>query len=425
MDDPVRSSHSVLTLRAAGFTLLVLAAIANPWVLGLWPGGSLLLTLLMGGLEGLLGLVALVLLLRPGWVRRHRYQLWLLLGMAVLGMGILELGLRLNQWFFARPLPIRTSEHLGWITRAGIERTRRIPGFGTIHYSTGPYGFRRFDDPDAEGFKLMVLGDSYTQAATVSDGQAYYDHLARRRPGMHVFAMGVGGYGTLQEYMILDRHAERIRPDLILIQLCSNDLINNLPRLEAASLFNNNHQRRPYLIDGRIQWLHPDHGCPALTRIIGASRLLSLLDRRLTLWSSERARRWPEQSIEADLGPNHPLYRQAARVTLDILRKIAQRAGTTPVAAFCVDRPPWLEGDLFATLCDHAGIQFIPGVPDVLAAARSDGRRVDGAPHDDHWNAAGHRLAARQIERHLVEAGRLPGPAACPSQPAAGPVSSS
>jgi hypothetical protein len=58
----------------------------------------------------------------------------------------------------------------------------------------------------------------------VSDGDTYYA-IIKRKLDAEVFAYGAGGFGTLQEYMILDRYVDMIHPSLILWQFCLNDFI--------------------------------------------------------------------------------------------------------------------------------------------------------------------------------------------------------
>ena len=53
-----------------------------------------------------------------------------------------------------------------------------------------------------------------TQALDASDDQTYFS-IAGKILGSTVFAYGCSGYGTLQEYMILDRYIDEIRPDHI------------------------------------------------------------------------------------------------------------------------------------------------------------------------------------------------------------------
>ena len=76
--------------------------------------------------------------------------------------------------------------------------------------------------------------------------------LIRRLLDVEVFMYAGPGYGTLQEYLALDRYLPEVRPDLVLVQLCRNDAVNNLWALERSSYLNNNLMVRPYLEGERI-----------------------------------------------------------------------------------------------------------------------------------------------------------------------------
>jgi hypothetical protein len=93
--------------------------------------------------------------------------------------------------------------------------------------------------------RVFVIGDSFTQAPEdASDGKTYYSDL--KKLGLEVFAYGGSGYGSLQEFMILDRYYNVVKPDLIVWQYSTNDVVNNSPELETASRVNNNGMVRPY-----------------------------------------------------------------------------------------------------------------------------------------------------------------------------------
>ena len=135
-----------------------------------------------------------------------------------------ELGFRLYQRWDAG-IPFRSSlgqdewnpawslvldDTLGWRARAGHQdlhevtettsKGRRYP----VKRSQKDYGFRMFGDLRSARPKVFVIGDSFTQASQVSDDDTYYAYL-KDTLGVEVFAYGAGGYGTLQEYMILDQ----------------------------------------------------------------------------------------------------------------------------------------------------------------------------------------------------------------------------
>ena len=81
---------------------------------------------------------------------------------------------------------------------------------GTTYYakiSQDGHGFRMFGNVSSGKPRVFVIGDSFTQATDVSDDKTYYA-IVKRLLNVEVFAYGGGGYGSLQECMILDKYIE-------------------------------------------------------------------------------------------------------------------------------------------------------------------------------------------------------------------------
>ena len=98
------------------------------------------------------------------------------------------------------------------------------------------------------------MGDSHTQGEFISNEKLYYAKLSEMG---EVFAGGNGGFGNLQELMVLEDFLSVIKPDVIVWQLSSNDIVNNIYELEFLSVKDNNGLRRPYLEDGNIVYRLP------------------------------------------------------------------------------------------------------------------------------------------------------------------------
>ncbi|MFQ5349634.1 MAG: hypothetical protein ACE5EG_04225, partial [Thermoanaerobaculia bacterium] len=183
--------------------------------------------------------------------------------------------------------------------------------------------------------------------------------------------------------------------DVVLWQMCANDLINNDWRLEAASNEHNNHMARPYLgEDGRIELRHPD-------RRLGWLARRSLLMRRVVVLRSSLRKR-SLGSIEADLQADHPdLRRSIATTRRAIERRIAASPGVT-FLVFFVPSPERYEWEVGAwqEVCSLPGLECLPAVSEAIERARRAGTTVDGGD-DPHWNATGHEIAARAILARL------------------------
>jgi len=146
-------------------------------------------------------------------------------------------------------------DKFGWVLNIYLDsvKSERKNGCGEV-VKTKKYADKfivKFPKADAREWKnkkrILIIGDSVTQAHEVSTDYAYYDRLEELAGENYaVFAAGVGGYGNLQEYMLLEDVYNRINPQILIWQLCGNDIANNRYELDNASFFNNQH-KRPYL----------------------------------------------------------------------------------------------------------------------------------------------------------------------------------
>jgi len=402
---PPRPTHAGWPFAAAGALLIAAALVANEWVLGAWltqsgrvtnPTSRILLALFD---VAALGAGALLLIRREAAPWR---QMLLSVAAVVFALGLAEGGLRLwfgiSDWF--NPPDRQISAGIGWRPAEHVSLDRDVPGFGRVRYSTVKGGFRLFGDPNTTKLKVLAIGDSFTEAVMVNDGEAYYHHLAAARPDIEFFAIGAGGYGTLQEYKLLDEVVDGIKPDLVLLQMHPNDLINNSHALESRSTTNNNQMTRPYWEQGQVVQRFPENrDWGALYRLVRHSYLLRLLNANLLFFRSRSA-----GSIEATLHTGDPDVKRATDATVEVLTMIRERAGV-PVVAFSARSEEYFAFWSRADVCRRAGVRFIPGVGEAVDAAAEAGEQVTGAPVDAHWNGRGHKLAAGLIEAWLAREG--------------------
>lgn len=296
------------------------------------------------------------------------------------------------------------SERLGWEIKP-FSSSMHLPkgGDALVYNSYADYGFREFGKLDNSNFRVFVIGDSFTEAVEVSDGKLYFDYLKKERPQVEIFAYGCGGYGTLQEYLILDRYIDLIKPDLILWQFCGNDLINNDHELESLSVWNNNHMIRPYWIGGRIEWRYPEIIPPWLYKILNASVLVRFIRAKTNLVRAELK----QPSIESLLACDDRRLLRSIETTRQIMAKVKARAGKTPVVAFCAGQSDfeWSRGDHYEKISRENGIYYLSSFPNAMQRLNDSGVRVDFTPINKHWNETGHAAAGKIISDFLKEQG--------------------
>jgi lysophospholipase L1-like esterase len=117
---------------------------------------------------------------------------------------------------------------LGWKLRANLS-ARHTTGDHTTTETVNSLGFRTPERPFAKpaGTKrVLIIGDSHTEAYVVDDGETYPELLERSLAAAgptEVIALGVGGWSTDQELLAYVHYGQRFDPDLVLLQFCPND----------------------------------------------------------------------------------------------------------------------------------------------------------------------------------------------------------
>ena len=265
-----------------------------------------------------------------------------------------------------------------------------------VKIKTNNDGFRIFGDPQEKiKKKVLFLGDSFTHALEVSNDKTFYG-LLKDALSIEVFAFGGGGYGTLQEYLILEKYVEEIRPDVVVVQLCSNDFINNSYDLELRSKGNNNGMRRPYFTENGIIYRTPKYFAAIREVVNKYSRffyfIVSRIDRIMALRSTSSA-----EHIIRKNGGSYPLFEESIEITEHLLKKIKSCVpSTTLVYAFSVNDPkPYY--DEFKRISEKSNIGFIDGIPQAVREAERKGVTTRAADKS-HWNETGHQIAANVLK---------------------------
>jgi hypothetical protein len=267
-----------------------------------------------------------------------------------------------------------------------------------VDLSQNEYGFRRFGDISSRRTKALIIGDSFTHGREVSDAETYYSRLEKLLD-FEVFAYGVENYGTLQEYMILDRYFDLIKPDLVVWQYCFNDFANNDPDLEGRTSLHIDFRQRPYWVDGVIVQTIPGSAWAGVRRFAYRySRFLVFLFGRTDRLNRKFVLNSVESEIEKD-GGHHPGFRRSIMRTHALMGLVRQRVGTVPIVAFnCKAVEPY--NTVLKDISWEHGIVFLDEVAAAVDAAASRGEDVfhaDGA----HWSEEGHRVVGEALAKYL------------------------
>lgn len=148
----------------------------------------------------------------------------MLVGAVVFALGLVEVVLQ------ATAKPRATSyEHdalLGWRNKARYRGRFRQAEFDTL-VRTNAFGMRESEDVRTVpgGARIAVLGDSFVWGHGVDEHQRLTEGLAARLgDGAEVLNFGVGGYGTDQELLQLERDVLPLSPTVVIVVFFLNDL---------------------------------------------------------------------------------------------------------------------------------------------------------------------------------------------------------
>ncbi|MBP7216929.1 MAG: SGNH/GDSL hydrolase family protein, partial [Candidatus Omnitrophica bacterium] len=125
-------------------------------------------------------------------------------------------------------------------------------------------------DVDTQKLKILLVGDSYTEGCNLDPAKMYYAYL-KKVLDAEIFVYAGIGYGTAQEYLVLQRYVKQIEPDLVILQVSSNDFWDNVRQLDIAILVIRKYMR-PYYIAQRMEY-HTPHSFQLMQGPLGNLRV--------------------------------------------------------------------------------------------------------------------------------------------------------
>ena len=416
----------------------------------------------------ILGLLAVTIGSVPGLTKRVLTAVVknspLILGSILITLVLVEIVLR--QFFYPvavssdyrRPDPV-----LGWRLEPNIHITVQNIEF-TIPLETNSRGWRdvehTFEKPPGT-FRIVVLGDSFMEAYSVALEDAFHRQLQAlisesQSTQVEVINLGVGGYGTLQEYLAFAEEGVRYQPDLVLLAFyTTNDVRDNSLQLESRYGQGIKVESRPFLLpggpddweitifdyEGTLQQYEAHRAEESAQKPwyawdnLAIARLIEEVQLRQARQSWTRSEASVDQNLYAWIGVNRcqmaDEYQQAWDITERVfvrLNREVQQAGAKLVV-FDVPGMHEVDSDYIAQVKaldpNHEYcLDTLPGnayLNDLLSGM--DAPLIDLVPAfrqeesqgvelfrsvDQHWNEAGHALAAQEVYRYLLEKHLLP-----------------
>lgn len=286
-------------------------------------------------------------------------------------------------------------KELGWRTKAHYSEPKLIHlktgDSYEVEYETGEHGFRPFGDLNTSRKKLFVLGDSYTQAVEANNGATYADQLADSLD-VELFCYGMAGYGSFQQLLFLREYVDIIKPDMLLLQVCDNDFVDNYAALEYESNYKVG-EKRPYLhMDGKTTFERP---VPIWQRITDKSEFLKLLRKK---FQTSFARKKYAQHHITELGKGYELYTDAIAITDKIMAEIKNELDerNIPMAVLVAGyTEPYITH--MREICEQNSITCLTKPAATLRKMEYGNQPVRCADLH-HWSELGHKYMADMIQ---------------------------
>lgn len=125
-----------------------------------------------------------------------------------------------------RNLLYKHHDLLGWFPKKNIKRM--FTGSNTIHISHNTFGFRDKEFIlDSEKKKVLILGDSFAYGYDSEVHDRFSEILDNNLNNHQIFNLGVSGYSTDQEFLLLKEYFHLINPDLVYLLYHHNDWYGN------------------------------------------------------------------------------------------------------------------------------------------------------------------------------------------------------
>ena len=306
-------------------------------------------------------------------------------------------------------------------------------------------------------FRIAILGDSFSEAFQVAQEKTFWSVLERELQAtpefqdrtVEVINFGVSGFGTIQEWQMLEHYVPDYTPDLVLLAfLPGNDVRNNSPQLESD-------HRRPFarVVDGKLQLDTSFRDDPNEKRFreftwsafkdraIRRSRVVHLLYRTLENWRTQKSSDFPQANVATETDeagidsavfapPKTDAWREAWEITDRVLEAMQQKSTVMGSEFAVVILNNSVEVDPDAKVTDamaqklgvadlkepqrrltasgqRYGIPVISLLVSMQQIARRDHVYFHGfqntQPGAGHWNELGHETAGKLIANDLVE----------------------
>jgi lysophospholipase L1-like esterase len=322
---------------------------------------------------------------------------------------LLETGIRVYATVLFPKLMV-LDDRVGWRHANNVSRTLLNEFGAEVPVIQNAYGHRGKFHPlskPAGSFRILALGDSFTEGVQVGERELFSAQLESAIPHLEVLNAGVGGYGTVQEYLYLESEGLQFKPNLVLLMFFENDLTdNNLsyypafgPRPYARLIGKNLEIVRTLDSSEYEKFILPFPFRMALNKY---SYFYYFLNSRIYQpFFTKRMQQMQQSDLERmDTDQMYAIFYGV----LDTFRKRLNEEGISFLVVLIPSREEATKGSsqMLSIISEHCRMQNIDclSLLDRLHHEIATGARPY-FPVDMHWTHIGHQIAADEIFKYL------------------------
>ena len=125
-----------------------------------------------------------------------------------------------------RSLLYRYDEKLGWFP---VENSKKIfrGEYRRIKVEHNSRGFRDSEHVVDTRPRIVFIGDSFVWGYDVEKQERFTEKLNAKIANVSIYNLGVSGYGTDQEYLLLAQHYDFYKPNIVFLVFSNSDIWDN------------------------------------------------------------------------------------------------------------------------------------------------------------------------------------------------------
>jgi len=156
-------------------------------------------------------------------------NLFLVIISLLIAVLLMEFGARIFS-YAVFPKMMEIDKQLGWRHAANREKVfvnEDGEPIRVVQNRSGHRGAELVGTKRTGSLRVLFLGDSFTEAVQVNDNELFTARLDLDDGQFESINAGVGGWGTVQQYLYLENEGVKFLPDVVVQMFYSNDLSDN------------------------------------------------------------------------------------------------------------------------------------------------------------------------------------------------------